>query len=200
MTSGKFSLQWVNNGDFTRPMSTARFNLRDSLSPHGESGLSCTRLHLDQVHIQFRPSKKADGTANIQDTELRSGDSRNYDWTNETLQLYVRLTPGERYVLYTSGVPIQETDPTIISSAPRSLVYSTVLSAGYSTAADTQDAYCRTYRPVRDLPVLRDTTQLTELQVDLLWPLLQGDPEHTVWWSVPDYRILRVICEFSYEV
>lgn len=191
MASGKFSLQWVNQSDNKRPMSTARFNLRDALTAYGLSGLTCRHLHLDQVHIQFRPSKLADGTANIQDAEFRTGDSRNYDWTNETLQLYVRLTPGEEFVLYTI--------PAYSPSAERSLVYSSALTAAHSTSATVPDAYCRTYRPIRDLPVLNDVHLLSELKVDLLWPLLQGDPDKTVWWSVPDYRILRVICEFSYE-
>lgn len=192
MTSGKFSLQWVNDGTFKRPMSSCRFNLRDVLSPYGMAGLTCRRLHLDQVHIQFRPSKLSDGTANIQDDEFRTGDNRNYDWTNETLQLYVRVTPGESFVMYT--LPAHSNEP------ERSLVYSAAMSAGYSTSATVPDAYCRTYRPIRDIPVLNHAHLLSELKVDLLWPLLQGDPAKTVWWSVPDYRLLRVTCEFSFEV
>lgn len=203
MTTGKFSLQWVNTSDFKRPMSSMRFNLRDAMvGGSGESGLTCGRLHLDQVHVQFRPSKKADGSVNITDAELRPGDSRDYDWTTETLQLYVRITPGERHTLYTSGPTTNGSTSdfgnSMVPHPQRSLVYSVALGAAHSTAATTSDAHCRSYRPIRDLPVLRDSTGLTDIQIDLFWPLLQGDHTNAVWWSVPDYRILRVLCEFSY--
>lgn len=190
--SGKFSLQWVNGADFKRPMCTARFNLRDALSAHGGGGLTCHRLHLDQVHIHFRPS------TDINASEFSRGDQADYEWINETLQLYVRITPGARHILYTSpGRPMAEVDPTSIPHPQRSLVYSAALSPAYATSGDGDDTFCKTYRPIRDLPVMEDLANLSEIQVDLLWPLLQGDNQQ-VWWSVPDYRIRRVICEFSY--
>lgn len=197
-TNGKFSLQWVNNTDFTRPMCTARFNLRDALSPHGEGGLTCSRLHLDQVHIHFRPNGTSTDPV-IQDAEYRPGDDRSKDYLAETLQLYVRLSPGDRHVLYTSGrADTTLSDPSSVPHPQRSLVYSTALTASHNTGFDQGgDAYCRSYRPIRDLPALQHVAHLSELQVDLLWPLLQGDSTNT-WWSVPDYRIYRVICEFSY--
>lgn len=193
--SGKFSLQWVNNNDNTRPMNTMRFNLRDCLSTAtGTDGLTCRRLHLDQVHIQFRPSTQ------IGTTEFRTGDNSTLEWINETLQLYVRTTPGARHVLYTSGNYPSQTnvDWSVEPHPQRSLVYSAALSAAHATSADGDDTFCKSYRPIRDLPVLEHVAGLTEIQVDLLWPLLQGDLTRLVWWSVPDYRILRVICEFSF--
>lgn len=197
MASGKFSLQWVNNTDHTRPMGSARFNLRDSLASQGEGGLTCGRLHLDQVHIHFRPPGTATSPV-IADDEFTRGDNRDLEWVNETLQLYVRITPGERYTLYTSPkeTPAYQTSDTM-PHPQRSLVYSAALSAGYATSGDGDDTFCKTYRPIRDLPVLYHASNLSEIQVDLLWPLLQGDPS-AAWWGVPEYRILRVICEFSY--
>lgn len=191
MTSGKFSLQWVNHADFNRPMGSVRFNLRDALSPTGESGLTCSRLHLDQVHIHFRPNTE------LANQTLMPRDSVDMEWVNETLQLYARITPGARYVLYTDGAQSTTVDPHTVPHPQRSLVYSAALSPAHATSGDGDDTFCKTYRPIRDLPVLEHVANLTELQVDLLWPLLQGDSK-AVWWSVPDYRILRVICEFSY--
>lgn len=193
MTStGKFSLQWVNTSDKKRPMCSVRFSLRDALSEHGEGGLTCRQLFLDQVHIHFRPSDA------IATEEYMPGDKKDLEWVTETLQLYVRLSPGARHTLYTSGVPLIEVDPSTVPHPQRSLVYSTALSAAHATSADGDDSFCRTYRPVRDLPVLEYASRLSDLQVDLLWPLLQGNPTGTAWWSVPDYRINRVICEFSF--
>jgi hypothetical protein len=196
--SGKFSLQWVNHTDFKRPMCSVRFNLRDALSQTGDGGLTCSRLHLDQVHIQFRPNGEAGQPTAIQDSEYRLNDDRSKDWLAETLQLYVRVSPGERHTLYTSGRPVEDVDPSSVPHPQRSLVYSVALGAAHNTGFDLGgDAYCRSYRPLRDLPVLQNVMHLSEIQVDLLWPLLQGDPS-AAWWSVPDYRILRVLCEFSY--
>lgn len=194
-STGKFSLQWVNSPEYKRPMNMARFNLRDALATHRDAGLTCGKLFLDQVHVQFRPSVE------IQSTEYRVGDREALDWINETLQLYVRLTPGVRHVLYTSASHDGgEADPNTVTHPERSIVYTSALSASHATSGDGDDAYCKTYRPIRDLPVLEGASQVSEIQVDLLWPLLQGDPSRVAWWSVPDYRIIRVICEFSYTV
>lgn len=191
MTSGKFSLQWVNDNTHQKSMNTAVFTLRDTLNPYtGDGGLTCERLHLDQVHIHFRPTTEI-GTA-----EYRTGDNTDLDWRAETQQLYVRLNPGVRYVLYTDGTSNIRTEETG-RHTQRSLVYSAALSVGPGTGLSSEDVWVRTYRPVRDLPVLTHVANLSELQVDLLWPLLQGD-SGAAWWSVPDYRILRVIAEFSF--
>lgn len=173
-------------------MNSVRFSLRDALSEHGEGGLTCDKLYLDQVHIHFRPS------TDIANDEYMPGDKKQLDWVDETLQLYVRMSPGTRHTLYTSGIPSMEVDPSVVPHPQRSLVYSAALSASYATSADGDDSYCRTYRPVRDLPVLENVSRLSDLRVDLLWPLLQGDPSGTAWWSVPNYRFYRVICEFSF--
>ena len=192
--SGKFALQWVNDasGTYTRPMNTAVFTLRDPVSTQmGDGGLSCAHLHLDQVHVQFRP------TTSIGTGEFRTGDGAQKDWRAETQHLYVRTTPGVRHTLYTDGRPTEPPRNSTGRTPSRSLVYSSALTVTPYTGLAAEDVWCRTYRPVRDLPVLSSVDSLSEIQVDLLWPLLQGDPTAT-WWSVPDYRILRVICEFSY--
>ena len=79
-----------------------------------------------------------------------------------------------------------------------SLTYSASLQVTPYTGLPEEDVWCRTYRPLRDIPVANDLVDCSELQLDLLWPLLQGDPINTVWWAVPDYRMLRVTCDFSY--
>lgn len=194
MTSGKFSLQWVNDSalNYKRSMNTAVFTLRDPMGHgcHASGGLTCTHLHLDQVHVHFRP------TTQIQANEFLPGDRDDLDYRAETQQLYVRVTPGTRHVLFTDGTPASltpETGRTVV----RSLVYSTALSVGPSTGLTTEDPWVRTYRPVRDLPVLSHVADLSEIQLDLLWPTLHGDP-NVASTIVPDYRILRVIAEFSY--
>lgn len=189
--SGKFSLQWINRADGSRPMGQVRFNLRDHLS---WGTLTCDTLHLDQVHVQFQPNDR------IPDAALRPPDSKDFDWQAETLQLYVRITPGHRHTLY------NQSDPVTAAAGQgggqltqRSLVYSSALSASpYTGATGGTDAYCRSYRPIRDLPVSTNLLGVSEIQVDLLWPLLQGGPANAVWWNVPDYRIVRVLCEFSF--
>lgn len=202
--SGKFSLQWINDRDqaFQLPMGSVRFNLREPLGTGmsttlGGGGLGGARLHLDQVHIQFRP------TTDIALGEFRPGDDDKKDWRAETQALYVRCTPGERYPLLTrmvpSSLPFEERvhqNPSRFAS--HSLTFSAALNVVPFTGLPDEDVWCRTYRPVRDLPVVAELGSCSEIQLDLLWPLLQGDPAHTTWWTVPDYRILRVICDFSY--
>lgn len=198
MTTGKFSLQWVNDtaSGFTRPMTSVRFNLRDPQGGwglHGPSagGLACERLHLDQVHIQFRP------TTDIRIDEFRAGDDDKKDWRAETQEVYVRCTPGTRHPLLTRSLR-QSISQESVREPNHSLTYSAALQVVPYTGLAEEDVWCRTYRPLRDLPVATDLSDCSELQVDLLWPLLQGHVMETAWWNVPDYRILRVICDFSY--
>ena len=196
MPSQKFSVMWSNNDDYTRGMSSFRVTLRDptgacpTREAHG--GITCDELHLDQVHIQFRP------TTDIDADEFQHGDSDKLTWRAETMELYVGLTPGVRYTLYTQGaqnLDIDKSDGTVVQPG-RSLQYSCALALAPYVGGEGENYWCRTYRPLRDIPVAYDLHMVAELRIELLWPFLQGD-DRVVSWKVPDYRISRVICDFS---
>lgn len=194
----RFSMMWVNDPvTHNRPMSSCRMILRDAggdaMGQVG-GGLTCGALYLDQVHIQFRPE------TDIAPSEFKDGDDATKPWLAETLELYVRTSPGRRSVCYTLNAtePVQQQDGAVIPKA--SLVY----TAAFALVPDVggvagENAYCRTYRPLRDLPVATHLYNVSELTVDLLWPLLQADPRLSSWF-VPNYRILRVLCDFTARV
>lgn len=192
----RFSLMWVNDPDtHQRPMSSVRMTLRDAGGDAlGQSagGLTCGALHLDQVHIQFRP------TQDIAPGEFQPGDDASRNWRAETLELYVRTSPGRRSVCYTLGAkkPVQSSDGTVMPDV--SLVYTAALFH-VPDVGGTESTYSRTYRPLRDLPIATHLHGVSELTVDLLWPLLQSDPTNPSWY-VPNYRIHRVICDFTARV
>ena len=191
--TGKFSLQWINSGTSrNRPMNSVRFNIRD-VQGLGE-GLTCEALHVDQLHIIFVPSNSPALTG-----LFRSGDGINVRWRAEAQLVNVRLTPGERYVLATRGTTAPSTvnDTTVV--APQlSAAYSASFCNTPYTGAPQEEFWCRSYRPVRDLPAARHLQGVSQLQIDLLWPLLQGNPE-AIHWAIPDYRIDRVVVDFSYH-
>jgi hypothetical protein len=194
--NARFSMMWVNDPvTHRRPMSTCRMTLRDAggdAMGQSHGGLTCTGLFLDQVHIQFRPG------ASIESTEFQTGDNAGRNWRDDTTELYVRTSPGRRSVCYTvrGSDPLQATDATSVPHV--SLIYTTALNV-VPEASDT--SLVRTYRPLRDLPVATYLNNVSELTVDLLWPLLQGKPTTTPGsWFVPDYRIERVICDFTARV
>ena len=191
MLSGKFSLQWVNDSTLKRPMGSVRFNLRD-VQGLGE-GLTCTALHLDQVHIIFVPS-----AAPILASLFRSGDGPSVRWRAEGQFLNVLLTSGERYILATRPTTAGTTQDTQVSRPEQTLVYRVSLANTPYTGAPEKEFWCRSYRPIRDTPAAQHLQDVSEIQVDLFWPLLQGDP-NAIWWAIPDYRIQRVICEFSFH-
>ena len=188
----KFSVMWANNATHTRPgMSSFRATLRDPLGPHIDGGIGGRAVHLDQVHVQFRPS------TSIAAGEFQAGDGPQFDWRAETQTLYVRTTPGARHTLYTRSAQADASETTV-RCPHRPLVYSGALHAVPQMAGD-QDLWCRTYRPLRDLPVVEgDAVEqgLSELGIKLLWPLLQDDTQAAATY-VPDYRMLRVLCDFS---
>lgn len=196
----RFSLMWVNDSasNYSRPMSTCRMNLRDAggdAAGQSGGGLTCEALYLDQVHIQFRPE------SNIASTEFMTGDDATKNWRAETAELYARISPGRRSVCYTLGAtqPLPTSGSESVAVQPRaSLVYTTALHVTPHMGGN-EDLYCRTYRPLRDLPVATRLQNVCELTVDLLWPLLQGDPRAAAWF-VPNYRIMRVICDFTARV
>lgn len=192
----RFSMMWVNDPiTHQRPMSTCRMTLRDAGGDalgQSHGGLTCAALHLDQVLVQFRP------TTSIAPTEYQANDHATKTWRDETTELYVRTSPGRRSVCYTLAGPdpIQTSDGTV---QPRvGLVYTAAL---HVVPEASESTLVRTYRPLRDLPVATLLDNVSELTVDLLWPLLQGNPATTPGsWYVPNYRIERVVCDFTARV
>lgn len=190
---------WSNNATYTRKgMSKQRVTLRDILGNANESlgGLQGKALHLDQVHIWFRP------TANIQTSEFTTGDADTKNWRVETYQLLVRLIPGERFVMYCVEAGTDGGDAIGSKRPERTIVYSAALTE-CPDVEGTEDYWCRTFRPIRDIPVSRDLNGVSEMSIELLFPLLFQStsindtiPPLT---QVPDYRILRVLCEFSLD-
>lgn len=192
----RFSTMWVNDAPtHQRPMSTCRMTLRDAggdATGQSHGGLTCAALYLDQVLVQFRPP------ASIAPTEYQANDNATKTWRDETTELYVRTTPGRRSVCYTvAGTdPVQGTDATVQPRA--SLVYTAALHVVPETSEST---LVRTFRPLRDLPVATFLDNVSEITVDLLWPLLQGNAATTPGsWYVPNYRIERVLCDFTARV
>lgn len=162
-------------------MTTHRINLNG----HDLHGL---RLHLDQVHIIFRPSSDI--------TVFQNGDDSTLPWRAETSQLLVRTTPGERHLLLTTNS--NHTTTEVTNKCP---VLPTTYSSALSIVPDTEgaeDMWCRTYRPVRDMPVAHHFDQLTELSIELIFPLLLEDTRTTIK-QIPDYRIVKILCEFSLD-
>lgn len=178
----KFSVLWSNNANHNRRMTTHALTLRE--------GLTCDRLHLDQVHIIFRPS------ASITTSEFIRGDSADLSWRAETSQLLIRTTPGERHTIYVTASS-DDTFQSVVRSPHMSLTYSAALSV-CPDAEGSEDLWCRTYRPVRDMPVAHHLYHSSELSIELLFPLLIED-ERTQLQQIPDYRILKVLCEFSVD-
>lgn len=193
----RFSLQWINDPTtHQRPMSTCRVTLRDAGGDaigQSSGGLTCGALYLDQVLVEFRP------TADIALSEYQDGDSASRDWMGPTTELYVRTSPGRRSVGYVLGAndAVQSPDGTVQPRA--SLVYTAALSLVPDTGSGNATLQ-RVYRPLRDLPVATHLFNVSELSVDLLWPLLQSDRTHHPTWYVPNYRIAKVLCDFTAHV
>lgn len=203
-TSRKFSVMWTNNTDMTRGMSTFRVTLRDPLGERSDhpahGGITCEELYLDQVHIKFRPtgSISTGEPPFFAPREFIPGDSPDLHWRAETMELYVALTPGVRYSMYTQRAQTDAVDETegFVVQPNRTLQYSSALYLTPSVGIDGDNFWNRTYRPLRDIPVAYDLHMVSEMTIELLWPLLQGD-DRMVSWRVPDYRIISVICDFS---
>lgn len=190
----KFSVMWNNTPEYTRNMSSIRVTLRDPLGDpldgHSRGGITCDELFLDQVHIKFRPSDDI--------TTFAPGDAADLYWRTETMELYVATTPGQRFNLYAhraQSMDVDHRDGTV-AQPHRSLQYSSALFLSPAIGGDDENYWNRTYRPLRDIPVALDLHMVSEMTIDLLWPILQGD-DRAVSTRVPDYRILLVICDFS---
>ena len=156
---------------------------------HGQPGLSCKELYLDQVYIVFRPTNQI--TAN----EFIAPDSSSYNWHVETDHLLVTTEPGFRYPLYSVGASTEDHQTTAYN--PVSLAsYSCALSVTPGTEGG-DDYWCRTYRPIRDMPIAVDLHDTNEIRIQLLFPLILDNSINPTLRQIPDYRILRVLCEFS---
>lgn len=188
--SAKFSVMWQNNDTHTRPgMSQHTFRLRDLGVPLYDG----VTVHVDQIMIIFRPTE---GKGAIGADEYQAPDTKEYTWHTETDHLMLRCSPGQRYPLYVGD------DPTTSHSSDmdqdpvqRPVTFSAALAATPNSVGD-ESFWVRTYRPIRDLPVVQDTSNLTEWQLELFFPLLLGD-SRMIRTTVPDYRILKVLCDFS---
>ena len=162
-------------------MTTHRINL------YGHD-LKGTDLYIDQVHIIFRPSSEI--------TVFDAGDDATKPWRAESSQLLIRTTPGERHLLLATPSTYNTHEDTVRSPvAP--ITYSSALCVT-PDAEGAEDMWCRTYRPVRDMPVARNVFSLTDLSIELIFPLLLEDSRTTLK-QIPNYRIIKVLCEFSLD-
>lgn len=189
----QFSVMWSNNGSHTRPMSHQTVTLRDAGGPGQLHGLSAKELHLDQVTVWFRPSDQ------IATGEFVTGDTVDFSWTGETRELMVRTRPGHQFALHAvSNIGSDHMGEDTIREPQRSLQYSVAMSQVPNTGslADATARWIRTYRPIRDLPLFENLTCVSELEIELLWPALFADKDMP-YQKVPDYRILKVLCQFS---
>ena len=200
MSTQQFALLWSNNASHTRSMTKHRVTLRGLGSggdPCGGCGLTARHIHLDQVHIIFRPN------ADIGPSEFATGDDNAKTWRAETSHLFVRTMPGEQHLLFSSGtqdgVPGESTltSPSTTREPTRSLVYSAALSL-VPDVEGNEDYWCRTYRPVRDVPIANYVMNVSEMAIELMFPLLYNDSQVPLV-DVPNYRILKVLCEFSVD-
>lgn len=184
-SSQKFSVVWSNNETRTRSMSQHVLTLR--------KGITCSNLHLDQVTVLFRPS------SDIQPAEYLPGDDGTFSWRVETAQLMVRIRPGVEHVFYAVNGDTTNTDM-FIKQPNESLIYSCSMCIAPNVEG-VEDYWQRTYRPVRDIPVSRNLNDISEIDIQLLFPLLftTTSTSGIKYSSVPDYRILKVYCEFSLD-
>lgn len=189
----QFSVLWNNNAQYNRPMSHQTFTLRDAGGPGQIHGLTAKELHLDQVTVWFRPSDRIDPS------EFAPGDGVAYSWTGETRELLVRTRPGHRFTMHAiTNEGSQHMDQETIREPLRSIQYSAALSQvpNGGTSSDTTTKWIRAYRPVRDLPVAQNLSGVSEVEIELLWPALFADGE-MIYQKVPDYRILKILAQFS---
>lgn len=173
-----FTLLWSNNASKTEKMTSKRMTMRTWSWPWG---ITAKRLHLDQVFIIFRP------TTDIGAQEFTAGDDATKSWRAETMQLYVRTDPGHEHPVFSE------------SPGYRPLTYSSALTL-CPDVEGSEDYWCRTYRPLRDVPIATGLNGCTEMNIELLFPALFKDPTPESLEQIPDYRILKVICHFSADL
>jgi hypothetical protein len=169
-----FTMMWTNNATHTEKMTKQTVSMRTWSHPWG---LTCKKLHLDQVYVIFRP------TTDI--TTFSLGDDNTKSWRTETIQLYVRTNPGNEYPLFHNA------------DKSRPLTYTQALTLTPDIEG-SEDYWCRTYRPLRDVPICQGINGCTEMNIELIFPTLFLNTPSSLE-QIPDYRILKVICHFSAE-
>lgn len=191
--TGKFSLQWIQrNPERSQSMNSVSFNVRD-VQTNGGQGLTCEALYLDQLHVWYTPHDSTRLVGKFQGT-----DDNTKTWRTESNIVHVRVTPGERYTLLTR--PSTSTDNEMVTQPVQHQVYSVSLHDTPYTGGTNEDYWSRTYAPHRDSPVSRNLFCVSEIQLDLLWPLMQGMTASEIPFPyMPGYRIERVLAEFSYH-
>lgn len=187
-TTQKFSVLWCNHTlTLNRDMNRHTFTLR--------KGLTGSRLHLDQVTILFNPSDKVQAAG----IPFAPGDNVDMTWRVETAQLLVRTHPGVEHTLYANEGTITPLFEQSLRAPIKAVTYSSALALTPNVEG-MEDYWQRTYRPIRDLPIAFDLDGVTELTVELLFPLLiTSTLAETLFSTVPNYRILKVYCEFSLD-
>lgn len=197
----RFSVMWMNHPvTWDREMSKHTFPIRDWLPVSRENPYESWDIYLDQVHIILNPVdtlKEADADPANPFTYV-TGDSDAYDFRVETYQLLVGFDPnGERHRMYTESA----VDPNVseqVDNVIVPVVYSSSMTL--HTAVDAGDKNNRIYRPVRpDQPIAQNVASYhfaSPLSVELMWPILYANQSGILSY-VPNYRILRVLCDFS---
>lgn len=201
VTNHRFSVMWINHPvTWDREMSRHVFPIRDWLPAAREHPYETWDIYLDQVHVILNPVEaltEADADpANSFAYEM--GDSADYDFRVETYQLLVRFDPnGERHVLYTESAADPNTNDRV-GQVVTPTYYSSSLTL---QNVDAGEKYNRVYRPVRpDLPIARNVAPYhfgSPLTLELGWPILMANTAANILSYVPNYRILRVLCDFS---
>lgn len=184
-SSYQFAIMWRNNSTYSRPMSSYTVTLRDGGGTNNLAGITAKSLHLDQVHIIFRPTSDM--------TTFEIGDDINSNWRMETTQLMVRTNPGNQHILYATNSD-QPESMSVVREPMRSVIYSAALMVTPDIDG-VEDYWCRTYRTTRDLPVAENLINVSELNIELIFPLLFADNLRST--HVPNNRIIKVLCEFS---
>ena len=103
------------------------------------------------------------------------------------MQLYVRTDPGHEHPVFAER------------EGHRPLTYSCAMTLAPDVEG-TEDYWCRTYRPLRDVPIATGLNGCTEMNIELLFPTLFRNSTPGTLEQIPDYRILKVICHFSADL
>jgi hypothetical protein len=192
---------WMNHPvTWDREMSKHTFPVRDWLPASRDNPYESWDIYLDQVHLILNPLEEliAADADPANPFVYTAGDSALYDFRVETYQLLVRFDPnGERHVMYTESVEDPNTSERV-DNVITPVVYSSSMTL--QTAVDAGEKYNRIYRPVRpDQPIAQNVASYhfgSPLSVELLFPILFAN-ETGILSYVPNYRILRVLCDFS---
>lgn len=206
----QFTVLWTNNNNFTRKdMTKVPVSFRH-LGDHATGGLSCKAVYIDHIKIVYRPSDSIDNA------EFVEGDDVDHTWRAETSDLMVRMSPGVRntLLLVEDSTNHQKANTSATEWENRNLsgygvhrqtwpglVYSCSLTLAPNVDGN-EDYWVRTYRPVRDVPCAHHWTGIGEIELELHFPMLlaSGIFGNRYFASVPDYRIVTVMIQFSVHI